>query len=70
MIRNDDPTCSASRRGFLKSAAAGGVALVAGVTVTREARSQTSTLGTCSDEATALLQRYGGEFGDIRPGGE
>ena len=70
MIRNNDPKCSDSRRGFLKSAAAGGVALAAGMTLNPETRSQAATRKTSPDEATALMQRYGGEFGNIRPGGE
>lgn len=55
--------CSRSRRRFLGSAAAGGLALAAGAG-TDAARSPTRGDPT----AEALLRRYGGEFGELEPG--
>ena len=55
-----------SRRGFLKSAFAGGAAIAATAPLTGSGESRLSPTGKPKDPLEEVLPRYGSEFGDIR----
>ena len=56
-----------SRRGFLKSAVAGGAAIAATATLAGAGAARKETLtGKPKDPLEEVLPRYGSEFGDLR----
>ncbi len=60
-------SASLSRRGFLKSAVAGGAAFAATAPLAGAGAARKETLtGKPKDPLEDVLQRYGSEFGDMR----